>query len=571
MHNTSRYPFLYRSTLKLSAGILLSFLFVFVSCKTKKPPEKEIVNVPEKMDVTVQEVIRKNMSYAESNDGKLSDSLKLYYVDLVAKVYDEYSDDPRWCKKEEWLPQADSLFKFISQSRLFGLFPTDYHFNELTRLRNRVAMDTMDRKDAALWARGDILLTDAMLRIVNHVKLGRLPNDSISQRKDSVLKDEYYLEKFRAVVSGNPIKGVIESMEPLHQGYWKLKEGISRFLDSADFRDLTIIPYPEKDTTRLKMLLVKRLKEGRLLDSAIQSPDSMQLGEAILKFQKARGLKADGKIGPQTISELNLTDNEKFLRIAITLDRYKMLPEKMPEKYVWVNIPSYQLKLVDKDTIRIQSKIVVGKPHTRTPVLNSSIYEMITYPQWTIPQSIIMKEILPELKKDPGYLFTKGYSLVRDTGVIDPYTVDWTVYTKGIPYKVVQGSGDDNALGIMKFNFGNKYAVYMHDTNQRFYFSRTSRALSHGCVRVQEWEKLSNYLLTNDSIQASMKRSKAFTPSDSVRRWLVQKEKKSIPVRNRIPVFIRYYTCEAVNGRINFYEDIYNEDKMLRDYFISKS
>jgi murein L,D-transpeptidase YcbB/YkuD len=177
------------------------------------------------------------------------------------------------------------------------------------------------------------------------------------------------------------------------------------------------------------------------------------------------------------------------------------------------------------------------------------------------------------LKKNPGYLAKKGFSLLdMKNNEVDPYFVDWSKYKLGIPYKIVQGSGDDNALGIMKFNFPNKYAVYLHDTNQRYLFARSSRDLSHGCVRVQEWQKLSNYILENDSVYVtSISTNNSFTKIDSVSKWLERKEKHYIPVRSRIPLFIRYITCEAKDGKIVFYDDIYNEDQKLKErYFATK-
>ncbi|TAL42831.1 MAG: murein L,D-transpeptidase, partial [Chitinophagaceae bacterium] len=145
--------------------------------------------------------------------------------------------------------------------------------------------------------------------------------------------------------------------------------------------------------------------------------------------------------------------------------------------------------------------------------------------------------------------------------------VDWSKYSKGIPFRIVQGSGDDNALGVLKFNFPNKYAVYLHDTNQRYYFSRADRALSHGCVRVQEWDDVALYLLRNDSLNAKQKKPKGFTPIDSVLHWLAVKEKHTVPLRNRIPIFIRYFTCESDNGHIVFFGDVYNEDKKIKEQF----
>jgi murein L,D-transpeptidase YcbB/YkuD len=240
----------------------------------------------------------------------------------------------------------------------------------------------------------------------------------------------------------------------------------------------------------------------------------------------------------------------------------------MPDQYVWVNIPGYYLHVKENDTIRLISKVVVGKPETKTPIISSVITDMITYPQWTIPASIIKKDILPGLKKDPSYTLKKGFSLIDKEGnVVDPYLVDWTKYEMEIPYKVVQGSGDDNALGVLKFNFNNEHSVYLHDTNQRYLFSNKKRALSHGCVRVQNWDSLAYYILRNDSIN-----SERAIPIDSMNAWLVRKEKHVVPVRKRVPLFIRYFTCEGKEDGLVFYEDVYGEDQRLRDkYFKTKN
>jgi murein L,D-transpeptidase YcbB/YkuD len=263
---------------------------------------------------------------------------------------------------------------------------------------------------------------------------------------------------------------------------------------------------------------------------------------------------------------LNLSDIEKFKRIAITMDRYKMLPDSLPERYIWVNIPSYSLRLMSHDTMVLASKVVVGKPITRTPVLSSSVSEMITYPHWTIPASIIEKEILPGLKKDTAYLRKKGYMLLNSRNEeVSPDSINWSKYKKAIPYKVIQGSGDDNALGVLKFNFPNKYSVYLHDTNQRSFFGQETRALSHGCVRVQEWEKMAFFIMKNENDSTIAKNRTKQIPIDSLTHWLSIKEKHSIPLRTRLPVFIRYFTCEATNGQIIFFEDIYNEDKQMAE------
>jgi murein L,D-transpeptidase YcbB/YkuD len=312
------------------------------------------------------------------------------------------------------------------------------------------------------------------------------------------------------------------------------------------------------------------MQSGFATDST-SSPDSATLSKEVKKYQAKHKLTADGKPGEETIRRLNSYDYEKFRKIAVTLDRYKELPA-FPENYLLVNIPAFSLKVWDKDSVIITSKVIVGKPTTPTPVLRSAISNMVTYPNWTIPESIIKKDILPALKVNPGYLASKGFSLVDYHGeIVDPYSVEWSKYKNGIPWKIVQGSGDDNALGIFKFNFSNPYSVYLHDTNQRYLFSNSNRALSHGCVRVQNWEALAFYIAKNDSLAATKGHRISYN-EDSIKTWIANKDRKSIMVKERLPLFIEYFTCEATKGQIVFYKDIYHKDQALEEkYFGDKT
>jgi len=394
--------------------------------------------------------------------------------------------------------------------------------------------------------------------------LGRLPNDSITLRKDSVLSEDFISSKFNAAASDLSLNVIMSTLEPKYKGYHELKEAIRIFLDSADFKPIMPIVFPNKNKDELRAAVVRRLFENGYVDSSFMEIDSLKLAAGLKKFQKDMRLTIDGKIGAQTIRLLNLSDQDKFNHIAITMDRYKMLSDSFPEKYIWVNIPSYSLKLMSHDTLILKSKVVVGKPLTRTPVLTSAVSELITYPQWTIPESIVEKEIIPGMKKDSGYLRKKGYMLLNyKNEEVSPDSVKWAKYDKKIPYKVIQGSGDDNALGVLKFNFPNKYSVYLHDTNQRSFFAQDTRALSHGCVRVQEWEKMAYYIMNNQLDSTVKKKKLNEITLDSMTHWLAIKEKHSIPLRKRIPVYIRYFTCEVNDGRISFFEDIYEEDKKM--------
>jgi murein L,D-transpeptidase YcbB/YkuD len=546
--------------------------FVF-SCTSKKhsASEIQIVEDPLQMDDQVNKNIEAVLQYAIENNGKITDSIKLHVMAIVDSFYQRNKYENIWSKNEIWEPLADSLYNFIETSEAYGLFPSDYHYQDLKFLRYVIIHDSLAKKDANVWTKAELMLSDAFMQISKHLKQGRLLPDSISLSSDTSLLNTFFIKNLKAVHDMQALLPFFNSLEPKHKGYTELKKGIKNFIDSVDRKNYTYIVYPNKDSIAFLKNLQKRLFEGGYIKSLENNPDSLEIAIAVKSAQKAKGIKADGKINSTIIKVLNANDAERFKRIAINMDRYKLLPASMPKKYIWVNLPAYNLRVFEDDSLVMESKTIVGKPNTRTPALNSEISNIVIYPNWTIPNSIIKKEILPAMKRNPGYLARKGFNLVDLKGVnIDPYSVNWAKYTKGIPYKVVQGSGDDNALGILKFNFENPYRVYLHDTNQRYLFKNSSRALSHGCVRVQDWEKLAYYIARNDSINLKEGAALNYT-ADSIKNWLTNKQRKTIIVKNKIPLYIRYFTCDGKNEKIIFYDDIYGEDKILRQkYFAHK-
>lgn len=549
---------------------ILQFLFpalviIFLSsCNTKEHKdvsEKEIVEKPEDINASAEEIIQETLKNILQNDKDLPDSFKVKNASLLQYMYDQNSFQPIWSSKGNLTPIADSLRNFIDSSQKFGLFPNDYYASRLASLRIQLSDTSKDKKlNASLWAYNDLLYSSAFVQLIKDVKAGRLLPDSIIA-KDSVLTKSFFNKEMNAYREN--FNTVFKQLEPKDSGYQKLKIALQAFLTTAKLKNYTFVD--AKDSSLLFSVVYQRLSEE---DSALQknnSPDSLEISAAVKKYQKKKGMKQDGKLSHLLVEKLNNTDKEKLIRIAINLDRYKLLPP-LPNLYIWVNIPGYYLQLRQGDSIVLKSRVVVGKPSTQTPPITSAINNMITYPQWTIPESIIKKEILPALKKDAGYTLKKGYSLVDEKGnEVNPYTVKWAKYQNGIPYKVVQGSGDANALGVLKFNFPNKYFVYLHDTNQREFFSRSNRALSHGCVRVQAWKNLATFILRNDSLNTSNAVS-----IDSLNTWLAAKQKKYVPVRRPIPLFIRYFTSDVSDkGNLIFYDDVYDEDKIIRQKLFS--
>ncbi|TDX01016.1 L,D-transpeptidase family protein [Dinghuibacter silviterrae] len=532
------------------------------------PKHREIVEQPKELSERTADNIRVALSYAEDNDGKVNDSIRLEHLDLLKQWYEGHAFSTAWVHPPALSPLADSLYAFLEKGMYAGLFPGDYHGRQLASIRERLQRNTFDDKDAVLWSLQDLLLTDAFVGMTHDLAFGRIPRDTTTLRKDSAFTNDQYLGFLSRITGGGQgVSPFLDSLQPALRGYRSLREALGNFLDSARFQQYTHIDYPDKDTLNFYRQLLTRFKEeGLVSDSAGVPDDSVAWSRVIKTVQKAKGLKPDGIPGPMLVKTLNLSDYERVRIAALNLDRYKLLPDSasMPKEYVWVNLPGFYLQVWRNDSLQFQSKVIVGHAATRTPVLTSRLSNFVTYPVWTVPESIIYKEMLPKIKHNVGYLTSQNLVVVNDRdSVLNPYALPWQRYSKNnFPYRIRQLEGNDNSLGVIKFNFPNKYSVYLHDTNERDLFANNSRDLSHGCVRVQDWKALSGYLVRNDKVRY---------PMDTIKAWIARSEKHTVYFNNHVYLFLRYFTCDGKDGRLVFYDDIYGDDKRLLDGFFKES
>lgn len=539
------------------------------SCRHKnKIIKKDIVTNPADMNERVKENIAAVIDHAILHKNTTTDSVQLPFITIIKKYYTA-DKTPVWSSKEKWNAVADSFLIFLQDAAYNGLYSNDYQFAKLQKIKNTLTVDSVKRTDALLWANAEVAFTNSFMAVLQDLKQGRMQPDSTTYKNDTVFHKKFFAATLDKLATGEYFTNVIKSVQPAHEGYWLLKAGIKKFVDSMDTRVYSFVNFPYKDTLAFNKSFRKRLAESDINLPA--DSDSTEISNAVKKYQLNVKLKADGKISTELIRRLNNNDHQKFNRIAVTLDRYKQLPAKMPSKYIWVNLPGFYLKVINNDTLALESKIICGKTATPTPIITSAISDIVIYPTWTVPTSIITKDMLPGLKRNVNYLARRGlYLLNGKDEKIDAANINWAKYTKGIPFRIQQGSGDGNALGVIKFNFENPFSVYLHDTNQRYLFKNSSRNLSHGCVRVQEWQSLANIIIRNDSLLA--KRTDTLKANtDSVTNWIAHKEKHRIDVKNRFPLFIRYFSCEAIKGNIKFYDDIYGDDReLIQKYFAGK-
>ncbi len=544
--------------------IVATVLSSLSSCKTKN---KSNSTNPSLITAEIKSLFN---NQKESNN-RIEDSIILSTPNETSSAYQERNYEPYWINAEGLTNNGKSLINFVINARNYGLIPEAYNVQKTTNQYNNLKIDTLwenARKNPKNWARMDILLTDAFLSISRNLDLGYIPLDSLSKDKSYI--SSKYRKALVEILDADNLIQILESFEPTTPSYKELKKHLPAFLSNTDFsKKLTFIDYPTKNQDKFINQIIKRSKEENFLAQDVTTLDSVQLSTLIKKIQEKKNLEIDGKYGRQVIFALNNTDQEKYFKIVINMDRLRRNREEYPNRYLWVNLPSFYLQVFENGVTKIESKVIIGKPYTRTPLITSKIDQITTYPTWTIPTSIISKEILPNIKKNNGYLNRKGYSLYDATGKkVNPDSVNWSSYEKGIPFRVVQPGGDANSLGIMKFNFPNKHSVYLHDTNQRGLFNNSFRSLSHGCVRVQNWDSLYQYIILSDKKANVDDIASNHLMVDSVKNWLSAKKRRTISVTNELPIYIRYFTVAPKNGKIEFYEDVYGEDGKIRNLII---
>ncbi|HEX6181552.1 MAG TPA: hypothetical protein VFZ47_09930, partial [Chitinophagaceae bacterium] len=306
-------PIVQACLLFVVAAVILS------SCESKgsKPAAQDIVKTEEAWEIRTSRNLKDNLTYAVENKGKLNDTLFFQHINLANTIYQDNQYQLIWSIKGENNRIAESLFSFISNARLYGLFPSDYDFTRLEGMRSLMKSDTLAQKDAALWARQDIMFTNAFFSLVRDLKLGRLPNDSTTLRKDSLLTDSFYIAQLQSAIHSRQVNEVLHGLEPKHAGYDSLKAYLPRFLDSARFRPYTYLTWPYKDSLAFYRALNERLYQERLLDTLRENPDTATIATALRKYQAIKKIKVSGKPSEGLVNYLNMTDLERFKVIAI--------------------------------------------------------------------------------------------------------------------------------------------------------------------------------------------------------------------------------------------------------------
>lgn len=446
----------------------------------------------------------------------------------------------------------------------------------------------------------DVILSDALVGYMHFVE-GVLANgnrwlyNSGSYQLGTLSADR--LQQWQQAVNSGELSKFIQSLEPLSVQYANMHNSLKPLLDDVQ-------PWPQmesskqslrpgnssKDIPMLRDILTRRgamsekmtsgletvVKESVLAktmetlattDTNVESSDinlvisvsnaySPDLVEGVKRFQQMYGLEVDGVIGSSTRDMLNMTPQIRAAVLALNIQRLRLLPETMSTG-IFVNIPDYSLSYYINGELILQSKVIVGSATRKTPLMSSVLNNVVVNPPWNVPAKLIREDIVPKAKRDPEYLKRAGYTVYagwsNGAEAVDPSTIDWSEGTSN--YRFQQAPGKSNSLGRFKFNMPNNDAIYLHDTPNHGLFSRSMRALSSGCIRVNKASELANMLLID-----------AGWDDSRIHGTLNGGKTTYAPIREKIPVQL-YYMTSWVNtdGNPEFRTDIYGYDSVAKE------
>jgi len=333
--------------------------------------------------------------------------------------------------------------------------------------------------------------------------------------------------------------------EDVNQSYKELKDQLVNYLKIARGGGWpqvnTVKKSLKKGTRSPDIAIIKRrlMITGDLVGNDTSQVFNDTLIMAVKNFQSRHGFTPTGIISDSLVKEMNVPAIKRVQQLLMNMDRMRWLANNPSGNLIVVNIPEFVMHVYEGKQKAFDIVVVVGKEGHNTMMFNGDLNQVVFSPYWNVPPSIVAKEILPAINKNPNYIAKENMEI---TGNDD-----------GLPV-VRQKPGPGNALGKVKFLFPNSFNIYFHDTPSKSLFEKDKRAYSHGCIRVKEPEKLANYILRNQPEWSAEKINEAMNSG----------EEKYVKVKNPIPVVITYYTAWVdENGRLNFREDIYGHDSNL--------
>jgi murein L,D-transpeptidase YcbB/YkuD len=493
------------------------------------------------------------------------------YSRLMTEFYQSYGYSLPWVRGMEPSAQAQQVIAILKNADQEGLFAEDY---DGPRWGDRVAKlkpiaPQPSETDAV---RFDAALTVCVMRYVSDLHIGKVNPKHFGFGFDIEAR-KYDLPGFlkKDVVDASNVAGILAQVEPPYPGYRRTIKALQTYLELAKEYDGEPLPavkgtiapgdsYP--GVPRLIRFL--RLVGDLPPDANVPEDETIYQGplvDAVKSFQRRHGRDSDGRIGSQTLADLNVPLRQRVRQMQLTLERWRWMPDAYQKAPIVVNIPEFRLRAYDeKFKIALTMNVVVGKAYDHsTPVFEEKMAYVVFRPYWNVPYSIAKAEYLSRIARDPDYLSKKGFEVVNSRQEVvtsGTVTSDVLAQLRAGKLFIRQAPGPKNSLGLVKFIFPNDYSVYMHDTPAQEFFSKSRRDFSHGCIRLGKPADLAVWVL-RDNPGWNM---------DRVRAAMNGSATQQVNLAHRIPVLIVYGTVIVTeDGTVHFYDDIYGHDASLEE------
>ncbi len=469
----------------------------------------------------------------------------------------------KWLEKSTPNYHYQAVMDAIQTSFAYGLRPADYNIEKIQEQVARL-YNTAEPQETAIYSL-DVQITGMYFLFVSHLLEGRIQTPGGGGKIWMRTKGQPYDDVMLLVSAADEktLVASINSLQPQNEQYQKLQSALKLYREYASaYTEQTQVTIGSKEkiepnavhsaipAIRKKLSITDMKVDSAMIDSTRYD---QALVSAVKWFQQRHGLEPDGIIGAATVKFLNQSFAQKVSLIELNLERMRWeANQNYGDHYITVNIPEYKLRVIDGNKSALEMKVIVGAEGTATPVFKDTLRYIVFSPTWAVPNSIIRDEIIPKLKRDSAAYSGKNYSFYKNGTVIDPSTETWTDDVNSYAYNIVQQPGRDNALGLVKFVMPNKMSIYLHDTPNHRLFSKSYRALSHGCVRLDDPDKLAAFLL---------KDSRGWD-IETVEKAMHSNKTQTVFLKRPYPVHLEYRTAWVdENGLVNFRDDIYGHDK----------
>ena len=516
---------------------------------------------PPPVDPLLAEV-RRQLAASTRNtaDGADRSALQAFYAERTGELV--------WVDATGLTPRARDAAAEIGKAEDWGLSAAAFELPKVA---------AAGTTPAAL-ADAEIKLGLAVLKYARHARGGRVDPLQISPNLDQkpALRDPKAV--LAAVSSTATPSAYLAALHPKHEQFQALRAALLQARSGVAApkpAEPAFVTLPDGPQLKIGMrhpnVALLRQRLGLDAGGADDAFDGA-MQDTLKAFQREKGLQATGMLTPRTRALLNgaapkapAAATPTIPRLLVNMERWRWMPEDMGQFHIWDNVPEYTARVVKNGEVIHSAKIIVGKVANQTPVFSANMKHVVFHPEWGVPDSIKVKEILPYLRPSGGDFFSffggvdtrilerQNLRVSYNGRPVDASQVNWDQVDIR-RFTFIQPAGATNVLGVVKFRFPNKHDVYMHDTPQRELFAKEARAFSHGCVRVQNPGRLAEVLLAEDKGWSSAQ----------VQGMLAQGYNNEVELTKQIPVHMTYFTAVAgSDGQIKYFDDIYSHDSRI--------